>query len=147
LFSKVYPNIVFIFHYLEWNEKYNNELKSLNDEKKNILLLKEDLDEKNLMLKRDESNLILLKNELESKRKLTMTNMENEMIKNREERNTLERVRLELNIEKTSLDVDKKNMKIDMDRLTELGMELRKQSQSLSEAQVCIFFPLFFSIF
>ena len=140
MFSKVYPNIVFIFHYLEWNEKYNNELKSLNDEKKNILLLKEDLDEKNLMLKRDESNLILLKNELESKRKLTMTNMENEMIKNREERNTLERVRLELNIEKTSLDVDKKNMKIDMDRLTELGMELRKQSQSLSEAQVCIFF-------
>ena len=140
MFSKVYPNIVFIFHYLEWNEKYNNELKSLNDEKKNILLLKEDLDEKNLMLKRDESNLILLKNELESKRKLTMTNMENEMIKNREERNTLERVRLELNIEKTSLDVDKKNIKIDMDRLTELGMELRKQSQSLSEAQVCIFF-------
>jgi len=38
-------------------------------------------------------------------------------------------------MEKASLDVDKKNMKSDMDRLTSLGLELRKQSQSLSEAQ------------
>ena len=40
-----------------------------------------------------------------------------------------------MNLERAALNVDKKNMKSDMNRLTALGLELRKQSQSLSEAQ------------
>ena len=40
-----------------------------------------------------------------------------------------------MNMERAALNVDKKNMKSDMNRLTALGLELRKQSQSLSEAQ------------
>ena len=57
------------------------------------------------------------------------------MVAHRKEFSVLERFKLELNMEKTSLQVDQKNMKEDMTRLTTLGLELRKQSQTLSEAQ------------
>ena len=83
-----------------------------------------------------------MKNELAQKRTMMMEEMEQEMVRNRQERTELERFKLELNMEKTSLGVDQKNMKVDMDRLTTLGLELRKQSQSLSEAQVRPFFCL-----
>lgn len=126
----------------EWREKHEHELKMLEDGNNNLKLLEVELDEKKLQLKRSESNIGLMKNELAQKRTMMMEEMEQEMVRNRQERTELERFKLELNMEKTSLGVDQKNMKVDMDRLTNLGLELRKQSQSLSEAQVRPFFCL-----
>ena len=123
----------------EWREKHEHELQMLEDGKNNLKLSEIELDEKKLQLKRSESNIGLMKNELAQKRTMMMEEMEQEMVRNRQERTELERFKLELNMEKTSLGVDQKNMKVDMDRLTNLGLELRKQSQSLSEAQVSIF--------
>ena len=123
----------------EWREKHEHELQMLEDGKNNLKLSEIELDEKKLQLKRSESNIGLMKNELAQKRTMMMEEMEQEMVRNRQERTELERFKLELNMEKTSLGVDQKNMKVDMDRLTNLGLELRKQSQSLSEAQVRLF--------
>ena len=123
----------------EWREKHEHELQMLKDGKNNLKLSEIELDEKKLQLKRSESNIGLMKNELAQKRTMMMEEMEQEMVRNRQERTELERFKLELNMEKTSLGVDQKNMKVDMDRLTNLGLELRKQSQSLSEAQVRLF--------
>jgi len=72
---------------------------------------------------------------LESHRKMTLDEMEREMTRNRQHGAELERLKLEINMEKAAMEVDKKNMKADMDRLTALGHELRKQASALSEAQ------------
>jgi hypothetical protein len=61
--------------------------------------------------------------------------MEREMTRNRQHGAELERLKLEINMERAAMEVDKKNMKADMDRLTALGHELRKQASALSEAQ------------
>ena len=122
-----------------------------------------------LQLRRDGEDLKRRMRAFEEQRSSSMKQMEEEVELNREKSSELERMKLELDMERTAMEVDKKNMKQDTkkwvmqqfwklpyrccysccadcpispssslfhpSRLTALGIELRKQSQELSDAQ------------
>ena len=69
--------------------------------------------------------------QLRSKR----TELERNIDETRSAAAVLERERTELQLERSTLDADKRHFEVEMQRLTELGMQVRRQTEEVNEAQ------------
>ena len=97
-----------------WRSQSASEKSALEDRKAQINASEASRQEWESQLRRDEEDLKRRMREFDEQRSASMRQLEEEVTMSREKTSELERMKMELNMERTAMEVDKKNMEADM---------------------------------
>ena len=106
-----------------WRSQSAIEKSALDDRKAQIDATDSSRQEWESQLRRDDEDLKRRMRDFDEQRSTSMRQLEEEVTLSREKTSVLERMKMELNMERTGMDVDKKNMEADMKKWV-LCMEL-----------------------